>query len=89
MSNQDVIDFVSAGVAQGMELDKIAESMTETCLAKDSMAGIGCDNMTVLIIGFFTSESKKEWIDKISNRVGKLELTGGLFRGSGGGIDIQ
>jgi Protein phosphatase 2C len=71
MSNQDVIDFVSVRIAAGMPLTKIAEEMTDNCLARDSVAGIGCDNMTVIIVGLYTETEKEEWAAKIQKRVPK------------------
>lgn len=78
MTNQDVVDFVSARVATGLSFTKIAEAMTDFCLARDSMAGIGCDNMTVIIVGFHNASQKEEWAAKIKARMPAIEeVTGG------------
>jgi protein phosphatase 2C family protein 2/3 len=43
--------------------------MTQHCLAKDAMAGIGCDNMTVVICGLTHGKSELEWRERITKRV--------------------
>lgn len=52
MSCQDVVDFVTARLEQGMNPTQIATSMLDACLANDpkEARGIGCDNMTAIVI---------------------------------------
>ena len=71
LSSQDVVDFVRYQVSQGTELTEIGEMICDHCLAPDttSGAGIGCDNMTILIIAITHGRSKKEWYDWIADRV--------------------
>lgn len=51
--------------------------MCEHCLAPDtnSGAGIGCDNMTVLIVAILNGRTKEEWYawitDRVKNNVGR------------------
>lgn len=46
LSNQQVVDLVRRGVAQGKELDTITEDIIDRCLAPDAeVGGIGCDNV--------------------------------------------
>lgn len=54
-----------------MELKDIAELMCEHCLAPDtsSKTGIGCDNMTVLIVAILHGKTKQEWYDWVADRV--------------------
>jgi protein phosphatase 2C family protein 2/3 len=71
LSSQDVIDFVRLKVSEGMELSQIGELMCEHCLAPDTSSGtgIGCDNMTVLIVALLHGKTKQEWYDWIKDRV--------------------
>lgn len=69
MTSQQVIDFVSTRIAQGVSLSLIAEQMTENCLAHDAMAGIGCDNMTVVVYALLQGKSESDWADSVSKRV--------------------
>ena len=71
LSSQDVVDFVRYQVSQGTELTEIGELICDHCLAPDttSGAGIGCDNMTILIIAITHGRSKKEWYAWIADRV--------------------
>ena len=68
MSSQQVMDFVAIRIVQGMTLPAICEAVVENCLAKDSMAGIGCDNMTVVICALLHGISEEEWREKVTKR---------------------
>jgi protein phosphatase PTC2/3 len=71
LSSQDVVNFVRYQVSQGKELTEIGELICEHCLAPDttSGAGIGCDNMTVLIVAITHGRSKEDWYAWIADRV--------------------
>lgn len=71
LSSQQVVDFVRYQVSEGKELSEIGEMMCDHCLAPDtsSGAGIGCDNMTVLIVAITHGRSKEEWYKWIADRV--------------------
>ncbi|KAF8545043.1 phosphatase 2C-domain-containing protein [Trichophaea hybrida] len=69
-SSQAVIEFVRRGIAAKQELHKICENMMDNCLAANSeTGGVGCDNMTMLIVGLLRGKSKEEWYDTIAKRV--------------------
>ncbi|KAI9137298.1 phosphatase 2C-like domain-containing protein, partial [Paraphysoderma sedebokerense] len=69
MTNQDVVDFVRRGVAQGHKLSRICEDMMDHCLAPDSeLGGIGCDNMTVIIVGFLFGKTEEEWFKYVKEK---------------------
>jgi len=71
LSSQDVVDFVRLHVSEGKELVEIGELMCEHCLAPDTTyrAGVGCDNMTVLIVAILHGRSKEEWYNWVTQRV--------------------
>lgn len=71
LSSQQVVDFVRYQVAEGKELTEIGEMMCDHCLAPDttSGAGIGCDNMTVLIVAITHGRTKEEWYSWVRERV--------------------
>ncbi|XP_052277682.1 probable protein phosphatase 2C T23F11.1 isoform X1 [Dreissena polymorpha] len=53
LTNQEVVDFVRARLAQRMEPETICEELMMRCLAPDcQMGGLGCDNMTVCLVCF-------------------------------------
>lgn len=57
MSNQEVADFVISKLATGMEPEIICEELMMRCLAPDSsMGGLGCDNMTVILVCFLHNQ---------------------------------
>lgn len=69
-SSQAVVEFVRRGIAAKQDLDKICENMMDNCLASNSeTGGVGCDNMTMIIIGFLNGKTKDEWYDEIAKRV--------------------
>ncbi|KIK69554.1 hypothetical protein GYMLUDRAFT_33926 [Collybiopsis luxurians FD-317 M1] len=71
LTSQQVVNFIRLKVAEGKELGEIGEMMCEHCLAPDTSAGagIGCDNMTVLIVALLHGRTKEEWYAWIKDRV--------------------
>jgi serine/threonine protein phosphatase PrpC len=61
MQNQKVADFVKEKLQQDMSLTAVAEAMTTNCLAENALDGIGCDNMTVIIIAILNGKTYEEW----------------------------
>ncbi|KAI6710880.1 hypothetical protein JHW43_006611 [Diplocarpon mali] len=56
-SSQAVVEFVRRGIAAKQELSKICENMMDNCLASNSeTGGVGCDNMTIIIVGLLGAE---------------------------------
>ena len=57
LSNQEVADFVIHKLAAGLEPEPICEELMTRCLAPDSsMGGLGCDNMTVILVCFLHNQ---------------------------------
>ena len=71
-SSQAVVEFVRRGIAAGQELHAICENLMDNCLASNSdTGGVGCDNMTVVIVGLLNGKTKDEWYKMIADRVAK------------------
>ncbi|KAH6655577.1 phosphatase 2C-domain-containing protein [Truncatella angustata] len=71
-SSQAVVEFVRRGIAAKQELEKICENMMDNCLASNSeTGGVGCDNMTMIVIGLLRGKSKDAWYEEVANRVSK------------------
>ncbi|KAK4903976.1 hypothetical protein LTR28_001056, partial [Elasticomyces elasticus] len=69
-SSQAVIEFVRRGIAAKQELHLICENMMDNCLASNSeTGGVGCDNMTMSVIGLLNGKTKEEWYQQIADRV--------------------
>ncbi|XP_063871878.1 probable protein phosphatase 2C T23F11.1 isoform X3 [Scylla paramamosain] len=65
MTNQEVVNFVRLRLSQGMEPEDVCEDLMTRCLAPDcQMGGLGCDNMTVILICILQSGSWKELQEK-------------------------
>lgn len=74
LSNQQVVDWIRRAIAERKSLQDIAEQMLDRCLAPDSdWGGVGCDNMTIMIIGLLGGRTKEEWYDTIAKRVERGE----------------
>ncbi|KAF5389196.1 hypothetical protein D9757_003529 [Collybiopsis confluens] len=73
LNSQQVVDFIRWKVAEGKELGEIGEDMCDHCIAPDTSggAGIGCDNMTILIIALLHGRTKEEWQAWVKDRVDK------------------
>ncbi|KAI8322613.1 PP2C-domain-containing protein [Martensiomyces pterosporus] len=62
MTNQQVAQFVHEMVAKDMKLPQICEELMDRCLASESeLGGVGCDNMTVVIVGLLNGKTEEEW----------------------------
>ncbi|GAB1599988.1 probable protein phosphatase 2C T23F11.1, partial [Argonauta hians] len=67
LENEDVVKFVRARIAQGMMPELICEELMTACLAPDcNMGGLGCDNMTVVIVCFLHGGTYEELAKKCS-----------------------
>lgn len=72
MKNQETIDFVRRSIANRKELHEICELMMDKCIAPDSdWGGVGCDNMTVLLVALLNGKTKEDWYDWVADRVDK------------------
>lgn len=49
-NSQGIIDIVREQVKKGTEKKKIAEDLLEFLLAPNTNSGIGCDNMTAILV---------------------------------------
>ena len=64
------MEFVRRGIAAKQDLDRICENMMDNCLASNSeTGGVGCDNMTMIIIGFLGGKTKEQWYNEVATRV--------------------
>lgn len=65
MTNQEVIEFVRMRLGQGMEPEDICEDLMTRCLAPDcQMGGLGCDNMTVVLVTLLHGGTYKQLQEK-------------------------
>jgi len=69
-SSQAVVEFVRRGIVAKQDLSKICENMMDNCLASNSeTGGVGCDNMTMIVVGILNGKTKEEWYEEIAKRV--------------------
>ncbi|VDD88401.1 unnamed protein product [Enterobius vermicularis] len=64
MSNQEVVDFCRTLLAYGREPEEVCEELLSHCLAPDcQMGGIGCDNMTAVLVCLLQNHSYADFKD--------------------------
>lgn len=69
MTNQQVVSYVRHHLAEKTKLQDICEQMMEHCLAPDSDGGgVGCDNMSVMIVAILHGKTEEEWYDWMAKR---------------------
>lgn len=69
LTNQQVVDFVRARLGQKMEPEIICEELMMRCLARDShMGGLGCDNMTVILVCFLHGSDYRALCERCAHR---------------------
>ncbi|XP_045612486.2 probable protein phosphatase 2C T23F11.1 isoform X1 [Procambarus clarkii] len=86
MTNQEVVNFVRLRLSQGMEPEDVCEDLMTRCLAPDcQMGGLGCDNMTVVLICLVHSGS---WREEMLIIRGRMLVDGTVaFKPSGSSSD--
>ncbi|KAG0250747.1 Protein phosphatase 2C 2 [Actinomortierella ambigua] len=69
MTSQEVITYVRKGIADKITLETLCENVMDKCLAPDSeLTGVGCDNMTLMIVGFLNGQPIDHWYEKVAQR---------------------
>ena len=65
-----MVEFVRRGIAAKQELYVICENMMDNCLSSNSeTGGVGCDNMTMIVIALLRGKTKDEWYREVGDRV--------------------
>ncbi|CAM0136572.1 unnamed protein product [Umbelopsis sp. WA50703] len=68
-TNQEAVDFVRAGLGEKKTVVEICEDLMDDCLAPNSeIGGVGCDNMTVVIVGILNGKTEDEWYKWMASR---------------------
>ncbi|GJN94379.1 hypothetical protein Rhopal_007459-T1 [Rhodotorula paludigena] len=70
LTSQQVIDYVRLAISQEKSLASICEDLMDRCLAPDSdWGGVGCDNMTLMVVALLGDRTKDEWYQWVKQRV--------------------
>ncbi|KAI1698604.1 protein phosphatase 2C domain-containing protein [Ditylenchus destructor] len=66
MSNQEVVNFCRERLAAGKEPRVVCEELLDHCLAPDcELSGLGCDNMTVIIVCLLQDDPLETYMEKL------------------------
>ena len=86
MTSQECVDFVRErlcysstkdGVVPPEHLSKITEELCDACCATDTRgSGLGCDNISAVIVQFLDSKKYKETTEKYKNNTSSVEGKG-------------
>lgn len=70
LTSQQVIDYVRLSISQDKPLTAICEELMDRCLAPDSdWGGVGCDNMTIMVVALLGDRTQDEWYAWVKQRV--------------------
>lgn len=71
LSSQQAVDMVRRQIAQKKPLQEICEVTIQKCCAPDADtgAGIGCDNMTMIVVALLNGRTLDQWYDWVTDRV--------------------
>ena len=70
VTSQQAVDFVRRAIADRTDLPTICERLMDRCLAPDSdWGGVGCDNMTVVVVALLNGRGVEGWYDWVAERV--------------------
>lgn len=65
LSSQEVVDFVTERLGRAMEPEDICEELMNRCLSPDcQMGGLGCDNMTVVLVCLLHGQPYQALVDR-------------------------
>lgn len=71
LTSQQAVDMVRRQIAQKKPLQEICEVTIQKCCAPDADtgAGIGCDNMTMIVVALLNGRTLDQWYDWVADRV--------------------
>jgi len=76
VTNEEAVEFVRRRLGLGLEPEVICEEIMSNCLAPDcQMGGLGCDNMTVIIVCLLNGLSYSDYCAKIASTMVPSVLT--------------
>ena len=65
LSSQEVVDFITERISRAMEPEDICEELMDRCLSPDcQMGGLGCDNMTCVLICLLHDKPYQHLVEK-------------------------
>jgi len=74
LSNQEVVDFVTTRIGQAMEPEDICEELMTRCLSPDcQMGGLGCDNMTCVLVCLLQGKPYQALVERCARQAAARE----------------
>lgn len=76
LTSQQVVEIVRRGINERLSLTKIAEALIDICLAPNSYgSGIGCDNMSVIVVALLNGKTLEEWYQHVIDKKGPVSAS--------------
>ncbi|ODV75815.1 PP2C family serine/threonine-protein phosphatase [Cyberlindnera jadinii NRRL Y-1542] len=73
LTSQQAVEVVRKGINDHLSLEEICEAMIDICLAPNSYgSGIGCDNMSVIIVALLQGKTLDEWYQSVIDNKGPI-----------------
>ncbi|ONH69670.1 Protein phosphatase 2C 2 [Cyberlindnera fabianii] len=73
LTSQQVVEVVRRGIHDGLTLTEISEGIIDICLAPTSHgSGIGCDNMSIVIVALLHGKTLEEWYQYVKDNGGPV-----------------
>ncbi|GMM36174.1 type 2C protein phosphatase [Saccharomycopsis crataegensis] len=71
LTSQQCVELVRRGIHERLSLTEISEKIIDVCVAPNSMGtGIGCDNMSIIVVAILDGKSLDQWYDDIIAKEG-------------------
>ncbi|KAI6176762.1 hypothetical protein M3Y97_00833900 [Aphelenchoides bicaudatus] len=66
LSNEQAVAYCRKRLGEGSTPEKICEELVDRCLAPDcELSGVGCDNMSVILVCLLQGESKEAYTERV------------------------
>jgi protein phosphatase 2C family protein 2/3 len=76
LTSQQVVEVVRKGINDRLTLVEISEALIDICLAPNSYgSGIGCDNMSVIIVALLNGKTLDEWYQSVIDKQGPMSAS--------------
>ncbi|RCH94703.1 Protein phosphatase 2C 2 [Rhizopus stolonifer] len=70
LSTQEVVDFIRCKLCEHKSLGPICEELMDYCLAEtNNFSGVGCDNMTIIVVAFLRKRTPQQWYDWMASKL--------------------
>jgi len=82
VTNEEAVEFVRRRLSMNLEPETICEELMTSCLAPDcQMGGLGCDNMTVILVCYLNGKPYEDLCRRVSSSFAPTASTNSSLNG--------